>query len=195
MSDNYVGVPYSNDTTSKEAAKRMLPYVGGLRKQVAVYIASRGQQGATDQECQDALHMGPQTQTARRNELAEMGIIVSIGSRKTRAKNDADVWIINPELDEGRIQDWLAKQKAKKKIVIPPVDIKVKDSFVKVTARGITLCMPPHLLDDIVDVFQEDTRSDLVQMRDAVAEMASRFDEEASNAGPLEEDDEEFGWD
>jgi hypothetical protein len=61
---------------------------------VLTYIRDRGREGATDAECQRALSMLTQTQTARRNALAKCGAVMDSGKRRlTPSKRKAIVWV------------------------------------------------------------------------------------------------------
>jgi hypothetical protein len=86
--------PAHNGTpTSRAAAERIEPAAGTLRRQVLDYIRARGEQGATDEEMQDALRMNPSTQRPRRIELCDMGWVERTDTtRKTRSGRDAAVY-------------------------------------------------------------------------------------------------------
>jgi hypothetical protein len=49
-------------------------------------------EGLTDEEMQTRLGMNPSTQRPRRGELADAGLIVRCGVRKTASNRNADVW-------------------------------------------------------------------------------------------------------
>jgi len=83
--------------TSREAHRRIRPAAPSLRAQVRAFIRDRGDNGATDQEIQDALGMSPQTECPRRKELQQGEEIMDSGrKRKTRAGRSAIVWMIRP---------------------------------------------------------------------------------------------------
>lgn len=80
--------------TSQAAAISIAPDANNLRAAVLRYIAGRGDDGATDEEVQDALEMNPSTQRPRRVELVRMGVVEDSGRRrKTKGGRQATVWI------------------------------------------------------------------------------------------------------
>lgn len=80
--------------TTLAAAEQIQQDAPRLRRLVYAYIASRGANGATDQECQAALHLEPNTQPPRRIELTRGGHVRDSGQRrKTRSGRNAIVWI------------------------------------------------------------------------------------------------------
>jgi hypothetical protein len=84
--------------TSVAAAEAIRPATGRLRMAVLEYLRSCGQNGATDDEMQDALNgtlgMGPSTQRPRRIELVEAGLVADSGrTRLTKAGRKAVVWV------------------------------------------------------------------------------------------------------
>jgi len=81
--------------TSREAAGRIAPVTGELRRRVYDFIRERGQEGATDEEMQVALDMGPSTQRPRRVELVRGGFVIDSGrTRLTKSGRKAVVWIV-----------------------------------------------------------------------------------------------------
>lgn len=86
--------PYSNGTTSRAAAEKIAPSAAALREQVLAFIRSRGTQGATDEEVQDALGMLGNTQRPRRGELVDSGHVRdSHQTRGTKSGRAAKVWV------------------------------------------------------------------------------------------------------
>ena len=80
--------------TSAAAAAYIAPHTPSLREQVFAFIAGRGTHGATDEEMQDVLGMGANTQRPRRWELERARRIVMSGERRaTRSGCTAAVWI------------------------------------------------------------------------------------------------------
>lgn len=87
----------SHSETSRAAAKRILPKVGTLRRQVYDFIESTGLIGATDEEIQVALHMNGNTARPRRRELQKSRLILGLGRRQTLSGREAVVWMVaNP---------------------------------------------------------------------------------------------------
>lgn len=79
--------------TSAAAAASMTPEtMSALQRRVLEFISSRGEEGATDEECQRELGMNPSTQRPRRGELANAGLIVESGTRLTASRRRATVW-------------------------------------------------------------------------------------------------------
>jgi len=82
--------------TSMDAADAIKPCAATLRAQVLFYIRSQGKDGATDDECQEALNMGGSTQRPRRVELFQQGkICMAPMMRKTRTGRNANVWVVS----------------------------------------------------------------------------------------------------
>jgi hypothetical protein len=68
--------------TSRAAARGVTPRTGTQRRRVLDYISGRGDEGATDAELQDALHLNGNSERPRRIELVEAGLIVDSGRRR-----------------------------------------------------------------------------------------------------------------
>mgnify|MGYP000930291602 CR=1 FL=1 len=80
--------------TSDEAARRIAGGAAALRERVFAYIVACGDDGATDAETQAALGMLTQTQTPRRGELVQLGLVVDSGRRRlTPQGRPAAVWV------------------------------------------------------------------------------------------------------
>lgn len=79
--------------TEVEAAQRALGRSGSQRVKILEVIISKGEYGATDDECALALGMMPPRVATRRLELEEGGWIVKTSEvRKTRTGSSAIVW-------------------------------------------------------------------------------------------------------
>lgn len=63
-----------------------------LQRQVVAFLHQCGEHGATDEEMQRGIPMGPNTQRPRRRELAKRGLVVEAGERPTRSGKKATVW-------------------------------------------------------------------------------------------------------
>jgi hypothetical protein len=91
-------LPYSNPTTSKEAAENAsMPKVRADRIAIALYIANRGVDGATDDEIMRALPQVHQNAVrARRGEIWGHGVITDVlnQTRATATGARAKVWHI-----------------------------------------------------------------------------------------------------
>ena len=89
--DDQQSLPFSNPTTSKEAAESMRERAPRLREIVFRYISEH--RGATCDEVEAALSLTHQTASARVNELMRADRIEDSGSkRKTRSGRNAIVW-------------------------------------------------------------------------------------------------------
>jgi hypothetical protein len=87
--------PAVNVRTSLAAADAIRPCADVLRQKVLAYITEQGSHGATDEEVQDALGMGGNTQRPRRRELFQSGkIMLKPEMRPTRSGRQANVWVI-----------------------------------------------------------------------------------------------------
>jgi hypothetical protein len=86
--------------TSDAAAERIMPHAPDARGRILAFIASRGPDGATDDEGETALGIRCQSYTPRRGELARLGLVVDSGRRRpTGSGCPAAVWIV-PERAE-----------------------------------------------------------------------------------------------
>lgn len=80
--------------TSKAAAARIASGAARLRVRFLDYITAQGDHGATDAETQAALGMLTQTQTPRRRELVQLGLVRDSGQRRpTPSGCPAAVWV------------------------------------------------------------------------------------------------------
>lgn len=80
--------------TSVAAAEGIEPRAETLRRAVLEFLRQRGEQGATDEEIQDALAMPGNTARPRRRELQMAGLVVDSGNtRETRSGRQAVIWV------------------------------------------------------------------------------------------------------
>ena len=87
--------PFVKDSeTSRRAAQFIRSEAPTMRVAVLAFIQTMGEQGATDEEIEDALGYKHQTASARRNELMNMGLIKKNGKRPTTSGCSADVWVV-----------------------------------------------------------------------------------------------------
>ena len=88
-----VTAPHNGTQTSKDAAADIRAHAHTLRARVLAYIASRGEDGATAQEIENALGMNGSTVRPRLVELREHGTIAaSMFTRLTTSGRRAVVW-------------------------------------------------------------------------------------------------------
>lgn len=93
--------PHSD--TSREAAREIRPTAENLRWAVLTFLESRGSQGATDEEIQEALAMPGSTERPRRVELQQANRCHDSGEvRKTRSGRSAVVWRFGPAPFKGQ---------------------------------------------------------------------------------------------
>ena len=80
--------------TSRAAHKQIQSLAPTLRDQVYHAIRGQGSHGATDDEVQEMLHLGGNTERPRRRELQEQGFIYdSASTRLTRSGRKSIVWL------------------------------------------------------------------------------------------------------
>lgn len=93
------GIPYSGESettevTSRAAAESQTEQAETCRTHVYQAILDAGLQGCTDDEIQDHLEMGSQTECPRRRELQQAGLVAeSTKHRLTRKNRWAVVWV------------------------------------------------------------------------------------------------------
>ena len=94
--------PYQRHSeTSRAAAVEIEPKLNALQSAVLAYIASKGPDGATDDEIQCSLGMNPSTERPRRVELeAKRMIRKTDRQRPTRSGRLAGVYVAEPERSE-----------------------------------------------------------------------------------------------
>lgn len=86
--------PYSNPSTSKEAASSVRGRINDLQEQVLAFLQRRGVVGATDEEMQRGIPMLANTQRPRRRELVLDGLVQdSEKRRETSTGKAAIVWV------------------------------------------------------------------------------------------------------
>lgn len=90
-----LSIPYQRHSdTSMAAAVGIEPNAMTLLRDVLLALRSWRQEGATDQEIQDALSMDPSTERPRRVELVKRGLVKDSGrTRLTRSGRKATVWV------------------------------------------------------------------------------------------------------
>ena len=89
--------PHNGTQTSKDAAADIRAHAHTLRAKVLAYVASRGDDGATAQEIENALGMSGNTVRPRLVELREHGAITaSMFTRVTTSGRRAVVWRFKP---------------------------------------------------------------------------------------------------
>lgn len=88
--------PYQrHSATSRAAAAAIEPKAGTKRAKVLEYIRSCSAQGATDEEMQQCIPMGSNTQRPRRVELVKAKLIKDSGrTRRTAGGDEAVVWVV-----------------------------------------------------------------------------------------------------
>lgn len=81
--------------TSRQAYESVQGYVPTVKERVFEYLQKRGGYGATDQEMQKALSLGPQTQTPSRTHLTREGFVSKTNLRRnTTSGRKAIVWVL-----------------------------------------------------------------------------------------------------
>jgi hypothetical protein len=87
--------------TSAAPEVEALPRSGTQRARVLEAIRSAGRRGLTDEEIEDALHLGGNTERPRRKELEEAGLILGSGDRRdTSTGRAAIVWATPEQIGE-----------------------------------------------------------------------------------------------
>ena len=93
IEDNKVIIAKKAQRTSIEAAVKVLPRTGSLRRTVYDYINRQGLRGATDQEMESALRIDGNTIRPTRLSLVRDGYIIDTGTtRKNSHGNECIVW-------------------------------------------------------------------------------------------------------
>ena len=84
--------------TRAAAATAIAPLAGGMLRRVEIYIAGRGEFGATDEEISISLKMRDSTARARRVELRDGGKIADSKRRRpSRSGRLSIVWVAVPD--------------------------------------------------------------------------------------------------
>jgi hypothetical protein len=88
--------PFSNQTTSKEAAEAIERDLNSLEEQVLRFYRQVGPKGATDEECEIAMDKsGSRTTRPRRVSLVQQGFLADSGlTRRTKSNRSAIVWVL-----------------------------------------------------------------------------------------------------
>jgi hypothetical protein len=90
-------LPFSERSTSLEAAESVRECAGTLRAKVFEEIAEAGRGGLTNDQIQERTGMLEQTLNPRVYELRAAGLIMRSGERRpTRSGRNAHVLIVNP---------------------------------------------------------------------------------------------------
>jgi len=90
--DPVIDPPANATSTSRQAAKSIHPFTGGMRERVLNYLRQSG--GAIAENVAINLDLRLSTTTARINELAKLNLVVDSGQRaRTSSGRRAIVWI------------------------------------------------------------------------------------------------------
>jgi len=148
-----VGAPYSNETTSKEAAKAIVASAATLRSQIFKFLQERGEYGATDLEISAALGMKLSTVNPRRGELVDAGKVADSGrKRKTPSGRMSIVWVLKEHapksIDPGFVKLTYGKKRCK---VAPAVLRELLEQSDHVASEGImsSLGLPEAASSDV----------------------------------------------
>ncbi len=95
--DPHVYLPADPRPTSAAAAAAALPHTATQRRRVLDAIRDAGRDGLTDEEVEDALHLGGNSARPRRKELEEGGLIVDSGERRETSTGRAAIVWVTPE--------------------------------------------------------------------------------------------------
>ena len=78
----YTPAPHSDQDTSRDAAKRIVPHLARLETLVYEAIRAAGPEGLCDHEIEAQTGLIHQTASARRRELVLKGMVVDSGNRR-----------------------------------------------------------------------------------------------------------------
>jgi hypothetical protein len=118
----HVGAPYSNETTSKEAARAIVPSAATLRSQILRFLQQRAEHGATDLEISAALNMKLSTVNPRRGELVDGGKVADSGKRrKTPSNRQSIVWVVKEHAPKDLAPDFVKLAYGKKRCKVDPL--------------------------------------------------------------------------
>lgn len=93
VEDNVVYVANYAGKTSRDAAEKILPKTGTMRRQILALISEHG--GLADFEIENLLEMKHQTVSAGRRGLVIDGFIIDSGkTRKNESGNECTVWAV-----------------------------------------------------------------------------------------------------
>jgi hypothetical protein len=91
----YGGVPpHVGSDTSEAAARSMIPKLGEQQERIYLLIRGARGRGMTDDEIEQETGLRHQTASARRRELVLLGMVTSMGQRRTSSGRQANVWIV-----------------------------------------------------------------------------------------------------
>jgi hypothetical protein len=89
----FTPAPFSDDETSRSAAKRIVPHLARLENLVLEAIRAAGDAGLCDHELEKCTGLQHQTASARRRELVIRGLIEDSGLRRdTPSGRSAKAW-------------------------------------------------------------------------------------------------------
>lgn len=95
IDDNVVFVANYAGKTSRDAAEKVLPKTGSIRRRIYDFVASNGQ--ATDFQLEHFLNGKHQTVSASRRSLVIDGFLMDSGRTiKNNEGNDCTVWVLAP---------------------------------------------------------------------------------------------------
>jgi hypothetical protein len=98
LSSGYTAPRQRHSSTSIEAGDSIIAALGKLQARVLYYVQACDR-GATDEEMQANMDMGPNTQRPRRVELMQQGLIYDSGqTRPTKSGRNAHVWTMSRRL-------------------------------------------------------------------------------------------------
>lgn len=101
IDNNKVIIARNAQRTSIEAAMRVLPKTGSLRRRLYEYLLRQGMNGATDQEMEKALHIPGNTIRPTRLSLLKEGYIMDTGL--TRVNDQGNKCIVYRSAEEGML--------------------------------------------------------------------------------------------
>lgn len=95
VDDNVVLIANYASKTSRDAAEKILPKTGSIRRRIYDYVASNGQ--AADFQLEDFLNAKHQSVSASRRSLVIDGFLMDSGRTiKNREGNECTVWVLAP---------------------------------------------------------------------------------------------------
>jgi|GEM_PF-1325048 len=163
--------PYSNPTTSRQAAKRMAPFLTPRRLQVYDHILRAGERGVEDTEGAEALGLEAGRQySPRRKDLVDAGLVLDSGqTRKTPRGHDATVWVVNPDPDPVRVEATIKakKEEAARAKGITIGDYPKADMALLKLPGGLSIHIPEPVLDALTSSLSGQ-EGDLQQLQSAL---------------------------
>lgn len=95
VDDNVVFIANYASKTSRDAADKVLPKTGSIRRRIYDFVASNGQ--ATDFQLEEFLNGKHQSISASRRSLVIDGFLMDSGRTiKNREGNECTVWVLAP---------------------------------------------------------------------------------------------------